>query len=83
MVVINGTRDDEIRKVVICKHCGHVQLSPLPAPEEDAEFYKEDNMYKNIFNDERWRQEEYLMQRYRPWVEAEVANFMKFVELGL
>ena len=35
-------------KVVRCLTCGHVQLSPLPSPDEDTEFYTRDGQLYNL-----------------------------------
>lgn len=35
-------------KVMRCLTCGHVQLFPLPSPEEDAAFYQADSQTRNL-----------------------------------
>ena len=43
-------RDDDADRfqVVRCLTCGHVQVAPLPAPEEDQAFYREDRQTRSL-----------------------------------
>lgn len=38
-------------RVVRCLTCGHVQLSPLPSPAENAEFYQADSQTRNLMGE--------------------------------
>ncbi len=41
-------RDSKKHKIIQCKNCTHIQLSPIPSPEKNRKFYDEDKMSKNI-----------------------------------
>lgn len=47
--IANRLRDSEDYKVVKCEQCGHVQISPLPSPEDDKAFYDADKLSKNVW----------------------------------
>lgn len=41
-------RDSHQHTVVTCLTCGHVQISPIPSPEEDKDFYNKNRQARNI-----------------------------------
>jgi len=41
-------RDSKKHRIIQCKNCTHIQLSPIPSPKENRKFYDEDKMSKNI-----------------------------------
>ena len=41
-------RDSNKHKVIKCKKCHHVQLFPIPTPEDDEKFYNENLQDKNV-----------------------------------
>lgn len=41
-------RDSKNHKVIKCKKCHHVQLFPIPTPEDDEKFYNENLQDKNV-----------------------------------
>lgn len=52
-LVSDALRDDSSGrfKVVRCLTCGHVQLFPLPSPEEDAAFYEVDGQTRSLMGE--------------------------------
>lgn len=52
-IVGNVLRDDRDsgRKVVRCPRCGHIQVSPLPSPEQEAAYYANDMQPRSLFGD--------------------------------
>ena len=47
--VISGqVRDSKKHKIVKCLKCEHIQLYPIPTPEDDKKFYDKDLQNKNI-----------------------------------
>jgi len=47
-LISNLLRDSREYSIVRCKLCGHVQISPLPSPEDDKKFYDNNKQPKNI-----------------------------------
>jgi len=46
--ISSHVRDSKKHKIVQCKSCTHIQIYPIPTPEENKKFYDEDKMSKNI-----------------------------------
>jgi 2-polyprenyl-3-methyl-5-hydroxy-6-metoxy-1,4-benzoquinol methylase len=80
LAFVNKIRDDDTRYAARCNHCGHVQVAPLPTVEEDEEFYKKDNMLKNVFKGIKSLQtEEKLMYRMELFVREQADNLEKYL----
>jgi 2-polyprenyl-3-methyl-5-hydroxy-6-metoxy-1,4-benzoquinol methylase len=45
--IINKVRDSDKHKILKCNVCSHVQLSPIPSPQEDKIFYDKNKQFKN------------------------------------
>jgi len=46
--IADHLRDSQQHSVIRCINCGHVQIAPLPSPEDDKRFYDENRQAKNI-----------------------------------
>lgn len=49
-IVAPSLRDDDTNRfrIVRCLTCGHVQIAPLPTPEEDRVFYRDDQQTRSL-----------------------------------
>ena len=80
MDFVNILRDDDTRCAAKCKYCGHIQLAPLPTAEEDEQFYKTNQMMKNVFKDiDTLQTEEQLMYRMELFVREQADTLCKYL----
>ena len=80
MDFVNRLRDDKTRCAAKCGHCGHVQITPLPTPEEDEYYYQQDRMMKDTFKEvETLQTEEQLMYRMELFVREQADTFEKYL----
>jgi 2-polyprenyl-3-methyl-5-hydroxy-6-metoxy-1,4-benzoquinol methylase len=70
MSFINKLRDDETHFAVECLHCGHVQITPLPSIEEDADFYQKNEMGRRLIPKSQMNDEQ-LMCKYEIWADEQ------------
>jgi SAM-dependent methyltransferase len=80
-------RDDSLgsHSVVQCLTCGHVQLVPMPAPEDDARFYAGDEQSRRLTGPaeiEAWRKRTWVdTQRRLEWIRSRVGPSDRTLEI--
>ena len=77
----HALRDDEHCCAAKCRHCGHVQVAPLPTIEEDERFYQDNKMNRNLIPLAQM-DEQALMMKYRPWADKQAKTVRRFVAAG-
>jgi SAM-dependent methyltransferase len=66
--------------VARCSGCGHVQIAPLPSPEEEAAYYARDMQPKHLWQDGNYY--EILRAKARPETERRLAWLSSLVSEG-
>jgi 2-polyprenyl-3-methyl-5-hydroxy-6-metoxy-1,4-benzoquinol methylase len=51
LLVSPHVRDSKKHKIIQCKNCSHIQLTPFPTPEQNKKFYDQDKVLQFLFSE--------------------------------
>ena len=81
LLYVTTVRDDANLKVYECNDCGHIQINPPPAIEEDTEYYENNIVYRQLIKEDELDDIQ-LMTKMEQWTLPQVLTLESVVSLS-